>query len=57
VSKGAGAAVCRGHRVLQRVLCVFGATAGQPGNPVQLPVVTVEQLLEGVPVASDVGSQ
>ncbi len=57
VSKGAGTAVRRGHRVLQGVLSVLDATAGQPGDSVQLAVVTVEQLLEGVPVACDVGGQ
>ncbi len=53
----AGTAVRRGHRVLQRVFGVFGAAAGQPGDSVQLPVVAVEQLLEGIRVACDVGSQ
>ncbi len=55
--KGAGAAVRREHRVLQCVLGILGAAAGQPGEPVQLPVMAVEQLLEGVAVAGDVGRQ
>ncbi len=50
-------AVCRQHRVLQRVGGVLGIAAGHQGEPVELTLVAVEQLLEGVPVAGDVGSQ
>jgi hypothetical protein len=57
VAKGSGAAVRRGHCLLQGVLGVLVAAAGQPGKPVQLAVVTVEKLLEGIAVAGDVGSQ
>jgi hypothetical protein len=57
VAKGTGAAVRRDHRLLQRVLGVLGATTGQPGQPVQLPVVAVEQFLERIAVARDVRRQ
>ena len=57
MSKRAGAAVRRDHGLLQRVLGVFGAATGQPGKPVQLPVMAVEQFLEGVAVAGDMGRQ
>ena len=57
VPKRCGAAVRRDHRLLQRVLGVLGAAAGQPGDPVQLPVVAEEQLLEGVAIARDVSRQ
>ena len=55
--KRTGAAVCRQHGVLQRVLGILGGAAGEPGKPVQLPVMTVEQLVEGVAFAGDVGGQ
>ena len=45
------------HRVLQRVCGVFGVAAGDLRQPVQLAVVTVEQLLERVPVTGDVRRQ
>jgi hypothetical protein len=57
VPKRRGAAVRRDHRLLQRVLGVLGAAAGQPGDPVQLPVVAEEQLLEGMAIAGDVSRQ
>ena len=53
----AGAAVRGEHRILQRVLGVLGGAAGQPGKPVQLPLVAVEQFGEGVAVAGDVRRQ
>ena len=55
--KRCGAAVRRDHRLLQRVLGVLGAAAGQPGDPVQLPVVAKKQLLEGVAIARDMSRQ
>ncbi len=57
VPKRCGAAVRRDHRLLQRVFGILGAATGQPGKPVQLSVVAVEQLLEGIAVARDVSSQ
>ena len=51
------AAVRLEHRVLQRVGGVFGVAAGDLRQPVQLAVVTVEQLLERVPVTGDVRGQ
>ena len=54
---GRGAAVCGQHGVLQRVGGVVGAAAGAAGQPVQLAVVAVEQLLERVPVTGDVRRQ
>jgi hypothetical protein len=45
------------HRVLQGVRGIFGVAAGDSRQPVQLAVVTVEQLLERVPVTGDVGRQ
>ena len=57
VAKRAGAAVGRDHGLLQRIFGVLGATTGQPGKPVQVPVVAVEQLLEGVAVTRDMSSQ
>jgi hypothetical protein len=57
VAKSSGAAVRREHRVLQGILRILGAAAGEPGKPVQLSVMTVEQLLEGIAVTRDVGGQ
>src|SRR3984885_92529 len=57
VPKRSGAAVRRDHRLLQRVLGVLGATAAQPGDPVQLPVVAEEQLLESIAIARGVSRQ
>ena len=57
VPKRCGAAVRRDHRLLQRVLGVLGAAAGQPGDPVQLPVVTEKQLLECIAIARHVSRQ
>jgi hypothetical protein len=45
------------HRILQRVRGIFGVSTADHGEPVQLPVVTVEQLLERVLVAGDVCCQ
>jgi hypothetical protein len=42
---------------LQRIFGVLGGAAGQPGKPVQLPSMPVEQLVEGVPVAPNMGCQ
>lgn len=50
-------AVCREHRVLQRVRRILGIPAGQMREPVQLTVVPVEQLLERVRVAVNVRGQ
>ena len=57
VPKRAGAAVRGEHGVLQRVFGVLGAAGGEPRKPVQLPLMAVEQLVEGVAVAGDVGCQ
>ena len=57
VAEGRGAAVCRQHRILQGISGVLGIAAGDPRQPVQLAVVTVEQLLERVPVTGHVGRQ
>jgi hypothetical protein len=57
VPKRSGAAVRRDHRLLQRVLGVLGAAAAQPGDPVQLPVMAEEQLLERIAIARDVSGQ
>jgi hypothetical protein len=57
VPKRSGASVRRDHRLLQRVLGVLGAAAAQPGDPVQLPVVAEEQLLERIAIARDVSRQ
>ena len=57
VPEGAGAAVRREHRVLQRVLGVLGGAGGEPGEPVQMPLVAAEQFREGVPVSGDVGGE
>jgi hypothetical protein len=57
MSKRAGPAVRRRHRLLQRVFGVLGATTGQPRDPVQLPAVAVEELFEGGAVAGDVRCQ
>jgi hypothetical protein len=57
VPKRSSAAVRRDHRLLQRVLGVLGAAAAQPGDPVQLPVVAEEQLLERIAIARDVSRQ
>ena len=54
VPKGGRAAVRGQHRILQRVGGVVGVAAGDLRQPVQLPVVAVEQFLEGVPVTRDV---
>ncbi|MDT7770618.1 MAG: hypothetical protein QOI30_3635, partial [Mycobacterium sp.] len=35
----------------------LGAAAAQPGDPVQLPVVAEEQLLERIAIARDVSRQ
>ena len=51
------ATVGREHRVLQRVLRVLAGATGQPGEAMQLPPVTPEQLAEGVAVAGDMGGQ
>ena len=45
------------HRVLKGVGGVVGIAAGEMGQPVQLAVVPVEELLEGVAVAADVRDQ
>jgi len=42
------------HRVLERVCGVVGIAAGDPREAVELAVVTVEQLLEGIAVPGDV---
>src|SRR5690606_17032935 len=47
----------RQHRLLQGVGGVLGVAAGEPGQPVQLPVVAVEQLLEGIAVTVDMCGQ
>ena len=47
----------RQHRVLQGVRGVFRVVAGDPGQPVQLTVVAVEQFLERVPIPGDVCGQ
>src|SRR3546814_19098405 len=49
VSKRRRLAVSLEHCVLQCVGGVLGVAAGDPGEPVQLAVMAVEQLLEGVP--------
>ena len=46
-------AVGRQHGVLQGIGGVVGVVAGHLGQPVELPVVAVEQLLEGVPITGD----
>ena len=45
------------QRVLEGVGGILRIMAGQPGEPVQLLAVPVEQLLERVPVAGDVCRQ
>ena len=57
VAEGGGAAVRRQHRILQGISGVLGIAAGDPRQPVQLAVVTVEQLFERVPVTGDVCRQ
>ena len=42
---------------MQRILGVLGAAAGEPRKPVQLPLMAVEQLFEGVPVARNMRVQ
>jgi hypothetical protein len=42
---------------LQRIFRILRAAGGEPGKPVQLPLVAVEQLVEGVAVAGDMGCQ
>jgi hypothetical protein len=49
--------VCLEHRVLERVSGVFGVAAAHPRQPVQLAVVTEEQLLEREPVTAHVCRQ
>src|SRR6202040_359514 len=51
------AAMRREHRVLQRVLGVLAGAGGQAGQPVQLTLVTVKQLIERVAVTGDMGCQ
>jgi|SRR5579884_1612741 len=50
-------AMRREHCVLQRILGVLVIAAGQAGKAMQLAVMTVEQLGEGVAVAGDVIGQ
>jgi hypothetical protein len=57
VPKRTGASVGREHGVLQRVFGILGSAGGQPGKAVQMSLVTVEQLAEGVAVAGDMGGQ
>ena len=57
VPKRAGAAVRREHRILQRVFGILGTAGGEPRQPVQLALMTVEQFGEGVAVPGDVGGQ
>jgi len=57
VAKCAGAAMGRDHGLLQRVLGVLRVATGQPGDSVQVSMVAVKQLLEGVPVTGDMSSQ
>jgi hypothetical protein len=57
VPKRTGAAVGGEHGVLQRVFGILGGAAGQPGEAVQLPLVTVKQLAEGITVAGDMSGQ
>src|ERR1700728_3190744 len=52
-----GTAVCREHGVLQRVFGILGGAGGEPGKPVQVTPVAMEQLAERVAVAGDVGCQ
>jgi hypothetical protein len=49
--------MCREHRVLQRVFGILGRAGGEPRKPVQLPLMTVKQLSEGVAVPGDVGGK
>lgn len=42
---------------MQRVFGVFEGAAGEPRKPVKLSLMTAEQLVEGVPVARNVGCQ
>lgn len=53
----AGAAVRGEHGVLQRVFGVLGGASGEPGKPVQVALVTQEQLAEGVAVTRHMGCQ
>jgi hypothetical protein len=57
IPEGTGAAVRRQHGVLQRVFCILATAGGQPRQPVQLAVMTSEQLGESVAIAGDVGCQ
>lgn len=42
---------------MQRVFSVFEGAAGEARKPVKLSLMTAEQLVEGVPVARNVGCQ
>jgi hypothetical protein len=57
MAKRSGVSVRREHRVLERIRRVLRAAASEPRNPVQLSVMPVEQLLEGIAVARDVRGQ
>jgi hypothetical protein len=45
------------HGILQCVGGIVGVATGEQRQPVQLPLMAVEQLLERIPVTGDVGSQ
>lgn len=57
MAEGQSASVCGQHRVLEGIGGVVGVATGDLRQPVQLAVMSVEELLEGIAVTGDVRYQ